>query len=274
MRKGEENTHMREDVIIMPFKSSNIPVAVPSIGKTHADANYRIYKPCEDNYAFEFILSGKGYIRTEKGLQTLSAGDVFISRPFIPRDYYADPKEPFEKFFFIVIGDLPESILKSHQLYNTVYHAPECLSVFENLFQAAKREKTYTEICRQCATSILKIADIVHFSAITQASIPEYVRVAKAYIDANYAKKLTMEEVAEHIHTSLSQLNRAFKKYYQATPYQYLLNLKLEAAKILLTSSKFSIKKIALELGFCDEHYFSNAFRQKIGVSPSKYANL
>lgn len=265
---------MREDVIILPFKSSNIPVAVPSIGKTLADTNYRIHKPCEDNYTFEFILSGKGYIQTEKGLQTLSAGDVFISRPFVQRDYYADSKDPFEKFFFLVIGDLPGSILESHHLHDTVYHAPECLSVFENLFQDAKKDKPYTEICRQCASSILKIADILYFSVGAFAGVPEYVRVAKAYIDANYTKKLTIEEVAEHVHTSLSQVNRAFKKYYHETPYQYLLNLKMEAAKILLTSSKFSIKKIALELGFCDEHYFSNAFRQKIGVTPSKYANL
>ena len=83
-----------------------------------------------------------------------------------------------------------------------------------------------------------------------------------------------MNEVAEHVHTSLSQLNRTFKKYYQVTPYQYLLNLKLEAAKILFTSSHFSIKKIALELGFCDEHYFSNIFRQRVGVTPSKYADF
>ena len=56
---------MREDIIIMPFKSSNIPVAVPSIGKTYADSSYRISKPSEDNFAFEFLVSGKGYIRTE-----------------------------------------------------------------------------------------------------------------------------------------------------------------------------------------------------------------
>ena len=265
---------MNEDVIILPFKSSNIPVAVPSIGKTLADSNYRINKLGEDNFSFEFILSGKGYIRTEKGLQMLSAGDVFISKPFAPRYYYADAKDPFEKFFFLVIGDLPESILNSHLLHDTVYHAPECLSVFENLFQEAKKEKPYAEICRLCAKSILKIADILHFSAVVQANVPEYVRVAKAYIDANYTKKLTIEEVAEHVHTSLSQFNRSFKKYYQETPYQYLLNLKLEAAKILLTSSRFSIKKIALELGFCDEHYFSNVFRQRVGVSPSKYAEF
>ena len=265
---------MKEDVKIMPFKSSNIPVAVPSIGKTLADANYRINKPGEDNFSFEFILKGKGYIRTKNGIQTLSAGDVFISRPFTPRYYYADAKDPFEKFFFLVIGDLPESILSSHLLHDTVYHAPECLSIFETLFQEAKKEKPYAEICRLCAKSILKIADILHFSTVSQAHAPEYARVAKAYIDANYTKKLTMDEVAEYTHSSLSQLNRTFKKYYQTTPYQYLLNLKIEAAKILLASSHFSIKKIALELGFCDEHYFSNIFRQRIGISPSKYADF
>lgn len=265
---------MREDVVIMPFKSSNIPVAVPSIGKTFADGTYRINKPCEDNFTFEFVISGKGYIRTEKGIQTLSAGDIFISRPFAPRYYYADAKDPFVKFFFIVIGDLPEHILKSYSLHDTMYHAPQCLPFFENLFHEAKKEQSYSAICRLCAETILKIADSLYFSVVTQASIPEHLRIAKSYIDANYTKKITLEEVAEHVHVSLSQFNRSFKKYYRETPYQYLLNLKLEAAKILLSTSNLSVKKIALDLGFCDEHYFSNLFRQKVGVSPSKYSTF
>ncbi len=265
---------MREDIIIMPFKSSNIPVAVPSIGKTFADSSYRINKLSEDNFAFEFIVSGKGYIRTEKGVQTLSAGDVFISRPFSPRYYYADAKDPFVKFFFLVIGELPESILKSYSLYDTVYHAPECLAVFEALFNEAKSGKPYPMICSLSAKTILKIADMLHTPASAQPRIPKYVTDAKAYIDENYTKKIEITDVAEQVYVSPSQLNRSFKKYYQESPYQYLLNLKIEAAKILLSNSNASVKKIALELGFCDEHYFSNVFRKKVGVPPLKYSSL
>lgn len=262
---------MYEDVKIMPFKSGHIPVAVPSIGKTFADASYRIEKANEDNYAFEFIIRGKGHIRTPNGLKTLSAGDLFISRPSVPRLYYADKKDPFVKIWFIVIGKLAESILESHALFETVYHAPDCLPIFETLFSVAKSGESYENICRLTATTIMKIADTVHFTNPASSNAPTYLSEAKTYMDMHYTERLTMEEVSELVHVSPSQLTRAFKKYYGETPYEYLLNLKIEAAKILLTTSRLSVKEISTSLGFCDEHYFSILFRKKTGCPPTKY---
>lgn len=262
---------MYEDVKIMPFKSGHIPIAVPSVGKTFADENYRIQKANEDNYTFEFIISGKGHIRTEKGLKSLSAGDVFISRPNVPRLYYADWKDPFVKIWFIAMGKLPKTILESHEIFDTVYHAPDCLPIFENLFTAAKSGESYETVCRLTAKAILRIADVLRFSTASKTNAPEYLIEAKAYIDMHYAQRLAVEDVAERVHVSPSQLTRAFKKYYGETPYEYLLSLKLEASKILLTTTHLSVKEISASLGFCDEHYFSMIFRKKIGVSPSKY---
>lgn len=262
---------MYEDVKIMPFKSGHTPIAVPSIGKTFADTNYRIQKANEDNYTFEFVISGKGHIRTEKGMQTLSGGDLFISRPNIPRLYYADGKDPFVKIWFIAIGKLPEAILESHALRDVVYHAPDCLPIFENLFSAAKSGESYEMICRLTTKAILSIADILCFSISSTSKTPEYLAQAKTYMDIHYAQHLTVESIAEYVHVSPSQLTRAFKKYYGETPYEYLLSLKIEASKILLTTSRLSVKEISASLNFCDEHYFSMLFRKKTGFSPSKY---
>jgi AraC-like DNA-binding protein len=262
---------MNEDVRIMPFKSGSAPIAIPSIGKTFANSNYLINKLNEDNFAFEFVVSGKGYVRTEKGIETLSAGDVFISRPHKPRYYYADSKNPFVKIWFLVIGDLPFSILNSYNLNDTVYHVPECFPIFEGLYNQSKKGEKYQDICRLGATSILKIADLICFSHSKKSYTPEYLITAKDYINENYTKNLTIEEISSFAHVSPSQLTRTFKKYLNQTPYKYLLNLKLEASKIMLSSSNLSIKQIALNLGFCDEHYFSSFFYEKTGFSPSKY---
>jgi AraC-like DNA-binding protein len=126
-------------------------------------------------------------------------------------------------------------------------------------------------ICRLTTKAILSIADILCFSISSTSKIPEYLAQAKTYMDIHYAQHLTVESIAEYVHVSPSQLTRAFKKYYGETPYEYLLSLKIEASKILLTTSRLSVKEISASLNFCDEHYFSMLFRKKTGFSPSKY---
>ena len=83
-------------------------------------------------------------------------------------------------------------------------------------------------------------------------------------MDIHYAQHLTVESIAKYVHVSPSQLTRAFKKYYRETPYEYLLSLKIEASKILLTTSRLSVKEISASLNFCDEHYFLYFFAKKL----------
>jgi AraC-like DNA-binding protein len=52
------------------------------------------------------------------------------------------------------------------------------------------------------------------------------------------------------------------------------MNQKIELAKLLLLNTNKSIKEIAAELNFCDEHYFSNYFTQRIGLAPLKFRKL
>jgi len=54
-------------------------------------------------------------------------------------------------------------------------------------------------------------------------------------------------------------------------PGQYLLQLRVEQAKLLLADHSRSIKSIADELNFESSFYFSSLFKNKIGLSPAKY---
>jgi transcriptional regulator GlxA family with amidase domain len=54
-------------------------------------------------------------------------------------------------------------------------------------------------------------------------------------------------------------------------PHQYLLEMRLVRARNLLVGTNLSIKGIAVQTGFEDEHYFSRLFRQKLNVTPSQW---
>ena len=91
------------------------------------------------------------------------------------------------------------------------------------------------------------------------------------YLDANILRDISLEDMSSAVNKSSSQTLRIFRREWGTTPYQYLLERRLELAALYLRNTARSIKEIAAELRFADEYYFSNIFRRKKGISPGRY---
>lgn len=85
----------------------------------------------------------------------------------------------------------------------------------------------------------------------TKEELYRRVSEAKDYIHDNYNKKIRIEELATIACLSKYHFLRSFRDFYKCTPYQYILKLKLEAAKHLLTKG-FSFSQITEIIGFSD----------------------
>lgn len=95
----------------------------------------------------------------------------------------------------------------------------------------------------------------------------------KNYIEQNLTVQLSMEDIAAHVHLSVSRATHLFKEEYDMTPYHYYLSRRLEVAQNLLRSTKMPIQEISKLLGFPDYRHFSNLFKRWTGVSPSWFRN-
>lgn len=91
------------------------------------------------------------------------------------------------------------------------------------------------------------------------------------YIQRNYALALTTETICERFSCSKSYFSHNFKEYTGKTFREYLIDIRLSYAKQLLEYSTLSITQISFSVGFNDSNYFSNVFKQKIGISPRLY---
>ncbi|MGA5539925.1 helix-turn-helix domain-containing protein [Mycolicibacterium nivoides] len=63
----------------------------------------------------------------------------------------------------------------------------------------------------------------------------------------------------------------AFRRAFHTTPYQFLLDLRIERAKTLLLTTLQSVAEIGASVGFSTPSHFANAFRRRVGISPSEY---
>jgi len=98
------------------------------------------------------------------------------------------------------------------------------------------------------------------------------VRDVLRIISENYATpELHLADVARELAMSEVQLSRILNQQVGISFRQLLRNTRIEEAKRMLASGKYSVKEVAIRVGFVDSHYFSRSFKELTGLSASEY---
>lgn len=66
---------------------------------------------------------------------------------------------------------------------------------------------------------------------------------------------------------------RLFYQIYHTSPMKFIISLRVNKAKELLTNTQMKIQDISETCGFNNPYYFSKVFRQAVGLTPSQYRN-
>lgn len=99
------------------------------------------------------------------------------------------------------------------------------------------------------------------------------VMEAKKYIDAHYMEDLSIEHLAERFNISTNHFNRTFKQVYDMACKDYLISVRVDAAKQYLSSPLLTIREVGSLIGYPDPNYFTKVFRKRAGVTPTEYRN-
>jgi AraC family transcriptional regulator len=99
----------------------------------------------------------------------------------------------------------------------------------------------------------------------------EAVENAKEYLQANFHRPISLEDLSRHCGISLFYLSRLFKRYTNYSPHQYLLNVRLKHGQMLLKDTSRPIVDITYASGFTSPEYFSTLFKLKYNQTPSSY---
>lgn len=97
---------------------------------------------------------------------------------------------------------------------------------------------------------------------------------AIVFLKECYNSNFTLNDIAKVANLSPYHFIKVFKAETGKTPFEYLMDVKIEKSKELLKSKQHSITDIGLLCGFTSTSHFSTAFSKKIGVSPSKYRQI
>jgi len=94
---------------------------------------------------------------------------------------------------------------------------------------------------------------------------------ARNYIKRNYAKPLSLDDIASKIDISTYYLSHIFSEESEFSYSAYLTSVRMERARELLLDSTNNISEVAAMVGFESANYFTKVFKKNSGISPKQY---
>lgn len=146
------------------------------------------------------------------------------------------------------LNRLLDEIQTSKEAYEII-----CQNILEILIVKLQRDKKFT------------------VAKTESQSMNKAVAFVKYYINQNYREAITLDTLAAMGHINKYHLAHTFKKDIGKSPIEYLNNIRIREAKILLETTDYTIAEIAEINGFSSQSFFTQAFKRETGSTPSKY---
>lgn len=232
-----------------------------------------------DGFALVYISSGGGKFESRPGGQVdLEAGSAFLLFPGVWHRYAPDPETGWHEYWIGFDGDQARRWLK-HRFISPrkpvvkVSAEDAVQAVFAHTLQSVRQHRpALQQILAGAIANLLGL----FYSAQQALPAPEAAQANKiesaiARIQSDFARDVDMQALANDLGVSYSWLRAKFTDHTGLAPRQYLLELRMVRARSLLAETSLTVKEIAVQTGFGDEHYFSRIFRQRLKCTPSQW---
>jgi AraC family transcriptional regulator len=91
------------------------------------------------------------------------------------------------------------------------------------------------------------------------------------YIESHLEREIALRELSGLLDLSPFHFARMFKYTMQAAPHRYVLDRRIERAKVMLRANAASLPEISLSIGFCDQSHFSSTFHRMVRATPMEF---
>ncbi len=226
-------------------------------------------------YTLHFIISGSGTLNIYGKRYHLKQYDMFLIPPSVQMSYYPDEDTPWTYVWIAFSGKdaashcgniqiSPNTPLVScsqpHQAYNAI------VDVFRRLDMGA-------EVRYYLALSFFyRMLDTCLAKASYDTS--DIVSQAVSYIRCHFHNPdLRVETICRDLNVSYEQLSKKFKQAKGISIRLFLIQTRMNEAKLLLRTTKLTVGEIAFSVGYIDNIHFMKFFKKYTGTTATEYRN-
>ena len=219
-----------------------------------------------------YVIGGKGYYNGH----TVTPGQAFIVYKNDLCQYFPDNDDPWTYIWMRFEGEDDEKLMQRCGL-------PQSSGIFQFNYSQRLTELSWALLDsanphisnRIFGEAVAKMILSLHLGEkidLTYSTDENWVLKAKAYIAANYHRRLMVEQIADALHIDRQYLRNLFVKHTGMSTKAYLDAYRMSRAAELLKMQGSSVHIVSLSVGYSDPLAFSKAFKKHFGVSPSEYA--
>ncbi|UHA74842.1 AraC family transcriptional regulator [Paenibacillus sp. 481] len=233
-------------------------------------------------------VSGRGEVMIDERSYLLRQDTVYVCAPGQTYVITVDPKEALE--LFVIRFDLFRASTYTHRtergehsasyvigkdifydkeeipIYAAAQMATLCTSMYNYWLSEDELERFRSSLLfHKLFYHLIKSARSIPNDSLT------LLERAKEYMNNHFHHNLSIEQLAGIAEVSPKYFVDLFKKTYGVSAIDYLTELRMNQAKLIMARSNVRLRDVAQQIGYNDEFYFSRKFKQVIGVSPSVY---
>ncbi len=276
------NTKERQHYLLDKQYSFRLKPRLLYVGSLDKQGGWREAPHSHGFLEIVFVVDGHGTVDIGGNEYGIRRGDILVYNAGLTHFEKSSIDDPLEVRFVaydkLEITELPPDWLLP-PAYGFLFHSGDMYGTFCSYFdmlirECERRERFYAEIVQNVSRTLLMYLFRLVNQTENAARLLDSSRtmdMALKYIDDNYNRNISLEELAQACHVNKYYLSHLFSRIQGVSIGKYILCRRIDEAKRLLLLGELSVGAVAEECGFDDASYFSRVFKKETGQTPRMF---
>lgn len=280
----------------MKDEIDSLELSLLNVGYANLDADWNYGPICSAVSRLYWVTEGEATVTFNGEAHTLIPNHLYLIPAFVS---HYDTCNGIFKHYYLHIADSSQNILRLYERYDLPFKLPideRDIAIYKRLLELCPRmgllrttPDTYenstcyleysnrfnampTDVKMEIKGMMMILLSKFLNKGFRHSNVNDKrIERAQRLIEKNLKDTPSINEIASNVSLCKSSFIRLFHKETGLAPNDYIIRKKILRAQMLLVNKDWSIKEIALELGYDNVSYFCRVFNKIVGMSPMKF---
>jgi AraC family transcriptional regulator len=246
-------------------------------GEFFCNGDYRVERETYHSFLIMYIRKGSGFVSFNNRTFNVCENDAVILDCHQRHSYYTNTG--WETLWIHFDGNSGRDFFE--QIYarsGAVISMGESITVYRYLSMIINGFRdnrplhealVSSHIHRMLAEMLMISSSSTDYSSDRNSTVIDAIM----YINTNFNRWITVNDLADCVKLSLFHFSRVFKKETGYSPYEYIIKTRIDHAREYLKRTRLTVKEISFAVGFKSESNFVNTFRKCVNLTPNEFRN-